>query len=338
MRRTAAILLAFALAPGLWWRTDLPPEDHDAPVTIERLAGVAEQGGTLAWEAGWVLDSRRPRFGGYSALVSLGPSGLLAASDGGQLLFVSLSGGAPVAARIEPFIRRGGPEMKRAFDLEALARDPRDGTLWLAAERSNLVLRFDAALRPTGRAAPQAMAGWRNNGGAEAMTRLADGRFVVLQEAASRRLGDEHRGLMFAGDPTDPATPAPLAFRFLPPGGYSPVDLAQLPDGRVLVLLRRVTWPLPPLFASALAVADPAAIRRDGLWSAQRLPWNPAWPRENFEGLAVQPHPSGGLRVWLIADDNEMQRWQRTLLVALHWRPQHAPGQAKGARSPAARP
>jgi hypothetical protein len=41
---------------------------------------------------------------------------------------------------------------------------------------------------------------------------------------------------------------------------------------------------------------------------------------DNFEGLAAAPSPSGGLRFYLISDDN-FSRAQRTLLVAFDWRP-----------------
>ena len=41
---------------------------------------------------------------------------------------------------------------------------------------------------------------------------------------------------------------------------------------------------------------------------------------DNFEGLAAAPSPSGGLRFYLISDDN-FSKSQRTLLVAFDWRP-----------------
>lgn len=41
---------------------------------------------------------------------------------------------------------------------------------------------------------------------------------------------------------------------------------------------------------------------------------------DNFEGLAAAPSPSGGLRFYLISDDN-FSKSQRTMLVAFDWRP-----------------
>jgi hypothetical protein len=41
---------------------------------------------------------------------------------------------------------------------------------------------------------------------------------------------------------------------------------------------------------------------------------------DNFEGVAAEPLPRGGSRLWLITDDN-LQRPMRTLLIALDLRP-----------------
>ena len=40
-------------------------------------------------------------------------------------------------------------------------------------------------------------------------------------------------------------------------------------------------------------------------------------PRDNYEGLAIMPDATG-VTMWLISDDNRM-RYQRTLLLQLHW-------------------
>jgi hypothetical protein len=41
---------------------------------------------------------------------------------------------------------------------------------------------------------------------------------------------------------------------------------------------------------------------------------------DNFEGLAAVPRPDGGVRFYLISDDNALPV-QRTLLLAFDWRP-----------------
>ncbi|MDB5421700.1 MAG: hypothetical protein JWR59_1647, partial [Brevundimonas sp.] len=41
---------------------------------------------------------------------------------------------------------------------------------------------------------------------------------------------------------------------------------------------------------------------------------------DNFEGLAAVPKPDGGVRFYLISDDN-FSSAQRTLLLAFDWKP-----------------
>jgi hypothetical protein len=41
---------------------------------------------------------------------------------------------------------------------------------------------------------------------------------------------------------------------------------------------------------------------------------------DNFEGVAVVPRANGGLRVYLLSDDNGNAS-QRTLLLAFDWKP-----------------
>jgi len=95
--------------------------------------------------------------------------------------------------------------------------------------------------------------------------------------------------------------------------------LAQLPDGRALILLRMVAWGIPPGFAGKLMLADPATIRAGEAWRAEPLADLVApLPSDNFEGLAVEPDGRGGTVLWLISDDND-SIVQRTLLLRLDW-------------------
>jgi len=50
---------------------------------------------------------------------------------------------------------------------------------------------------------------------------------------------------------------------------------------------------------------------------------------DNFEGIAVVPRATGGIRLYIVSDDNASAS-QRTYLLAFDWQP--APGEA-GARS-----
>ena len=165
------------------------------------------------------------------------------------------------------------------------------------------------------------------------MARLADGRFIVLSEGDSRWLAEGGPGLVFDADPT--AGAEALSFRFVPPPGFNPVDMAALPDGRVLVLLRAVEWGVPPAFVGKLVVADPAEIREGQAWPWRALAdLRDPLPTDNYEGLAVEVDASGAAILWLISDDNQM-RVQRTLLLKLRWDPAADKQKARG--SPARR-
>jgi len=191
------------------------------------------------------------------------------------------------------------------------------GRLWQGFEGNNRIERFDPRSGALAKAWPEAMRGWPGNGGPEAMVRLADGRFIVIAEGTRRWLGDEVPALLFPSDPV--AGVEPVAFRFVSSTGYQPVDIAQLPDGRALILLRRVVWGLPPGFAGKLVLADPATIRPGEAWRTELLADLVApLPSDNFEGLAVESDGRGGIALWLISDDND-SIVQRTLLLRLDW-------------------
>jgi hypothetical protein len=154
------------------------------------------------------------------------------------------------------------------------------------------------------------MADWPRSRGPEAMVRLSDERFIVLREGfgwpddLGILNGRRHDGLLFPADPVSGAQP--WRFSFLGPPGFSPVDMAELPDRRVLILMRRVVWPYPPKFAGRIVLADPAGIRADRDWRGTivaRLPSN--LPVDNLEGMAIVPGGRGEISVWLISDDNQ---------------------------------
>ena len=112
-----------------------------------------------------------------------------------------------------------------------------------------------------------------------------------------------------------------MRFRYAPPAGYRPVDAAALPDGRVLVLHRRVTIGLPYGFEAKISVADPREIAAGEDWRGREIATlDSPLPVDNVEGIAVAPQGDGSFVVWLISDDNNAAL-QRTLLYRLVWKP-----------------
>lgn len=312
-RRLLTVLLVLGLAPAVWLREPLPPEDASQSLRAMPLALPGDQRlGPLRLTGAWHLVSPNSDFGGYSALLRTGPGRLVAFSDMGVRLDMPMPGVAgPV--QIAPLMpNKNG--MKPSRDVESAAPDPETGGFWLALEGRNLFLH----LIP-GQAAPRVvpgpeLAGWPSNSGAEALTRLADGRFLILAEAGSR--AHEGRLLPHAPDGVDHA----LRFSFITPRGYRPTDVAQLPDGRVLILLRELRWPLPPRFGTRLVLADPAEIRAGQPWRGTVIAgFDGTGLEENYEGLTIVPEAGGRLTAWLISDDNGAAT-QRTLLLRLEFR------------------
>ncbi|TAD78231.1 MAG: hypothetical protein EAY70_07175 [Sphingomonadales bacterium] len=325
LRLVLLALVVIALGPGTFLRTPTGTRSDRAVVTVTPVAERSGISGELEITGAWELTAPHGWFGGFSALVAKGSTGLIAGTDRGFLLDLDVSGEAPRAVpdsfRFVGISTRGRKEF---VDLEALARDPASGTLWAAFENDNLVMRF--AADGTRRIhAPPAIARWGKNSGPETMERLADGRFLILSEGTESGGALDRPALLYPGDPV--AGAAPLRFRFNCRAAYSPVDATEVPGGRVLILMRYVRYTIPAEFDAVIMIADPATIRADGQWRGeviQRLQ-GPVFG-ENFEGIAYVPDPSDPAKgsIWLIADDN-FSVFQRSLLLRFAW---NEPGDA----------
>ncbi len=317
-RLIAALAVALLCAPGTWLRSDLSTTGAER-ITVTRLAGprpLAAPGWTLAGT--WHYRGTGLRFGGMSALLALEDGRLRAFSDRGYRWDLSApdqSAAAPAgtaSALVEQPVARGWA--MDLTDIEAATRDPAQGTYWLGFEQTHVIHRYTAADAPAGLRDLTDEVDWDSNAGIEAMVRLADGRFVVLPEGQAR-------GLLFADDPVTGG--APKTFRMIMPAtGFKITDAAQLPDGRLLVLLRKLVRPSPqawPPFASLLAIAP---VPEAGATFAPKiaLQLGGVLPRENYEGLALRARADGRVDVWLIADDN-VSVFQRTLLAKLVFTP-----------------
>ena len=325
----------------LWLRSARPSPSDSQQISLAPLS-LSPARARLGpfWLAGvWHLTSRNSNFGGYSALISPHPGRLLAFSDGGYFLdFAAPTGAARRAetrpARIAPALLVAGLR-KADRDIEAASWDPVSRQMWLALEGRNAVVRQGIDMVPRSVQVIHEWRAWRSNTGPEAMTRLRDGRFIALCECYTGWFDQtNHPGVVFTGDPSLGAAGA--AFTFAGARGYRPTDIAQLPDGRLLVLMRRLRWPAPARFAAKLMLADPAAMRPGAVLPATELAdLSAPLPADNFEALAVQQQPGGGMTAWLMSDDNAAVT-QRTLLWRLDFRMNDLPPMQK-APGPAGR-
>lgn len=313
-RLLLALLLAAALAPGTWLRTP-EKQDIERQAAVEPLPVAATRSGPFELVAGWRLTGDRAEFGGFSALVALDGHRFLAGSDTGRRLIFERPDREARPGTLDRFFEREA-SAKIGRDVESLAIDPASGTIWAGLEFRQSIVRFSKNVRPDAEIRPELMRRWVDNGGPETLVRLADGRFLAIEEAARRWRGHHHRAVIFAGDPIDDQGPQGAVVEI--PRGYRPVDATPVGGGRALVLLRRVVWSIPPGFETAIALVDIDARAPDGAIPARLLTeFGGRIPQDNYEGIALTEDPDG-THIWLVSDDNFMA-FQRTLLLKLRW-------------------
>ncbi|WP_054118794.1 esterase-like activity of phytase family protein [Porphyrobacter sp. AAP60] len=312
-RLIAALAVTLLCAPGTWLRShvDIAPPQEVAVSQVARAAATDATGWALAGV--WQYRAEGLRFGGFSAMLALGPGRLRAFTDRGfRMTFSEPDLPDPDGAMNRQHVVPGWEN--DLTDIESATRDPDGGYYWIGYEQVHAILRHTIASTPDGVRDLRELVDWPENGGIEAMVRTADGRFIIVPET-----GNE--GLIFARDPV--AGGKPQTFRFRSPAkGYVATDMAQLPDGRLLVLMRdlvrpsRAAW---PPFSALLAIGDPPAA--GGVFApAVTLRLDDVIPRENYEGLTLRPRDDGRVDVWVISDDN-FSIMQRTLLAKLVFDP-----------------
>jgi hypothetical protein len=339
-RLILVLLLILVLAPPILWYQTAKPVDrrpivHFTPIVLPPRAELARHLGAFELQAAWVMTSPHSEFGGYSALLPESGGQLLTISDEAHWLRFSPPGAVRATPEFgEVFV---GPRHRRYDrDTESATQDPTTGTIWIGREGANAISRHDPHFHSYISIRPHSMRHWGINTGPEAMVRLPDGRFIVLEEGF---IGDFetrlHHAVLFAHDPL--LGGRPIHFTFSGSREFSPTDMARLPDGRVLILMRRLVWPLPLRFACRIVIADPATIRPGAVWqSTEVAKLSSSLPIDNFEGIAIEPRSDGWVTVWLISDDNHAST-QRTLLWKLAVDPAKLPWTSKNARGPAPR-
>ncbi len=332
MRRPLAALLIFLAIGPLPGSQHIPVRPVGAETASARpLLFPAGKTGMMRFVRGWRLVSPHHDFGGFSALARLGPGTFRMVGDNGQWVRLTLrEDGGLSGLHMGPTPTPAGKSRRKSQnDVEAMAVDPASGKTWLALEGINQIWRLDPALARIESRARLPEPRWPANRGPEAMARLSDGRTIIFSEDAD----DDPRGregLVYAGDPAVPET---AAFRFYyDSGGKGQIsDAAALPDGRILLIHRRVGF--DPVFTTTVALVDPADIREGGVVTSRAIGRVPDALAENYEGAAIGVE-AGRTYLWLVSDDN-FNSWQRHLLVQFELvglPPKKAPDSKKAAR------
>lgn len=318
MRILLSIVLLLALLPSYSGERRVPllPAKLSIevrPVALDPQDPARVRVGGLTFLGGVELTSRSPEFGGFSAMSLTGDRFTLL-SDFGNVVQFRLDSRWQVhdvrTTAVPDGPGRGWSKLDR--DTEALTSDPASGQLWVAFERYNQIWRYapDFAWAEA-HAAPPAMAKWHENSGAEAMTRLRDGSFIVLGESGKGMKKGLRPGLWFAGDPVNESRRG-FRFAYRPPAGFQPTEVTELPDGRLVVIDRRFT--LRELFTATVSIITRESIRAGGVVRGREIArfMSPV-VHDNFEAAAAVREGKDTV-LWIVSDDNQLF-FQRSLLL-----------------------
>ena len=283
------VLLAFVPLSLLPEKRSAPPVE--IPLSVEPVP-LAPTQAPLVPAGAWRLEAADRRFHGISALAIDGWA-FLAVSDLGSVVRFDRPDAPRPTVRIEALRDGpGDPGWKVSRDAESLVRDPRGRGWWVGYEQHHSLWLYDPAFRAARIAIALPALGWAENRGAEALVDEGDALLVLAENGR-----DAVR--------VDSGGPRRLALET----GESVADAARAPDGSAWLLLRR-----KGLEGISQSIA-PLERRGEILAIGERWPL-PKGPFDNFEGMAIEVGPSGGLRFWLVTDDGH-RIFARTLLVAL---------------------
>jgi len=320
--RLFAVVLAGAVAtpsvaaepPAGWAALMAGGQAVDVRARPVGLAGELAPGLTV--RGAWVLTGNRPEFGSFSGLLV----------RDGQLYSVTDNAWWFGARIVE---RDGGLELRDALmvpvkgeDGNVFSKDEGDaeglalyrGHLMVSFERDHRIMQLGDNGQMEDRIALPAFGELKPNRGLEALATLADprppgGGLIAFAEVRGR-----------AGTPVFVLrADGGVAERLLPLTWLHSVTGADLgPDGRLYLVLREYS----ALFGISIRVVR-YSLDDEGLPVADSAETLAAFEADsgidNMEGIAAESGPDGGIRLWLISDDN-FRGTQRTLLVALDLR------------------
>jgi hypothetical protein len=299
--------------------TPLPFEIRSSTVPLRIDQPAARNVGKLIWRGGIAMKANSPSFGGWSDLVvspdnksltSISDNGAwftatLERDDKGDLIGVSNGTIGPLRDL------KGQPLADKSWaDAEGMARLP-DGSWIVSFERNHRIWRY-----PTldGTPQPVNMPGnfdkQPNNGGAEALAALPDGRIVAISEEYSLRA---NALVGWIGKPIGDGRYLWDIFEYVKAPYFNPTAMRQLPDGSFVVLER--AFDLVRGVRARLVHFPAAALKGDAVIEGEELARLASpYTVDNLEGLAVTRGERGETLLWIIADDN-FNPLQRNLLM-----------------------
>ncbi|GAM97536.1 hypothetical protein U91I_01162 [alpha proteobacterium U9-1i] len=315
--RFVAAALALAVASCTPTTSAINEQWSNIAVTAAPATLGVEQVGVLRFRGGLALSAAAESgFGGWSDLEVLDDGRLIAISDDGKWLSARLvldeSGSLTGLTDTRIALMRdenGAPfPDKDSADAEDLAQLP-DGRFAVSFEQTHEIRIYDfnrdgpfgAATRGPALAGVAALP---SNSSLEAMATTSNGTLIVGAEDAGHlwrvRLGQN-------------GIPSPVA-RYPLATGYSLTSLDRLPNGDFVALER---FYAPAVGSRArLTTIHARDIRSNQQTAKTELAlFTEPLALDNFEGVAAVRLPSGGVRLYILSDDNFSTR-QRTLLYA----------------------
>lgn len=282
------------------------------PVPLNARAPTQEMVGDFRYAGGlWLTSPDTTLLGGLSDLKVSADGRLVSETDEGALLTAQI--------RLDPTGRLIGLDKAHIVALKGLDGQPLDGKREADAEgvavwpNGDLMVSFErdhriwiyphAGGRP--QAAPMPLVSMPDNEGMEGLT------LAPSQGADAYWVGIE-AGSIWLCRLNGACARSPG--QFPPPFGYRLTALSETPAGDLAVLHNAFN----PLFSriTLSVIENPASHPQPRVRA--RLHLAPPLTVDNFEGVAAVPGPHGGVRFYLVVDDNFM-RLQRTLLLAFDW-------------------
>lgn len=293
-----------AAGPQITVHATALPLNPDQP-TQARIGAFDYAGGLL------LTSPDTSRLHGLSDIYVRPDGGVVAISDDGDRFEARLSLDAEgrlvgvTDSRLFPLVGEDGQPLSARGKVEADAEGVAvlsDGAVLVSFERDHRILLYAAGGGPP-RRAPQPKADFPENEGMEALAadpaRGADA-YIVGAEAT----GQTWACTLSAGCTQSFSTPLPEE--------ASLVAVAPLPDGGRAYLFR--AFSMLKGVRITLRIVDAQGATVDEIKLAAPL------TVDNLEGLAAVPRGDGGVRFYLLSDDN-FSKLQRTLLLAFDWRP-----------------
>ncbi len=315
------------------------------PVTLGRFGVRRQSAGLLTFVAGYQLESSDDRFGGLSGLAVEDDGDLLAVSDQGDFVRFEMSadGLTPLRARIGGMRGADGGELRGKADGDAEGLALVDGVALVSFERNHRVLAFD--LETCGMEARGAAVADGPSGSLGAAFDRAG--LAVGDNSGPEPLAVTPDWYVFVGTETKAGARGPLSARPIEASpefdlavedgapAFVGMDLIADDDqvraftlhrgfdsltGNAIVISETVFeryLDQSNLPARIISEFDERSHFRYRAVSTRRLAELGAALNnvDNFEGIAVRARSDGGVRIYIMSDDNFSER-QRTLLMA----------------------